>query len=304
MKNYLHQILAKYRMGLAGKNERQDVWDSPISRQMLEARWHESDPDFQSGQLPGFKQALRRGRRKEGIRRLSIAAVLVLPLLLTVSWIGLRRASVEMIEVGTSMAEQSSFTLPDGSLIWLNDGSKLRYPEKFKGEQREVWLEGAAFFDVAHNAEQPFVVHTAHESIKVLGTRFEVNAYADDHKSVVSLQSGSVELSNAHQKMLLTPGQEVSIDRNAGSMQSRMVSTAHISSWIFGEVRFEEATLGDIAKVLSRRFDIPIAVVDELQHNERFTLRLRDESLEETLELLSLTLPCKYNISPQQVTIY
>ncbi len=192
--------------------------------------------------------------------------------------------------------KRSMITLLDGTKIWLNSGSKLVYPTQFSADSREVFLEGQAYFDVAHQENNPFFVLTNDVKIKVLGTAFDVSAYLDDPKTQTVLVRGSVELSTnksgifQNKKAKLTPGTMVTLEKSTDVLKSTRVQVDEYVSWKEGYLVLRSAPLSEIIKKLSRFYKVEISLKDALIANETFsgTLDLADTA-DQVLEAIAAT---------------
>ena len=142
------------------------------------------------------------GNRKVYLTQMAqVAAVLLIPLLSIVAsylYIQSNEEHTELVEYYVPRGEQKQITLPDGTTAYLNSGTLLVYPQKFTGDIRSVYLIGEANFDVKKDKQHPFIVKTNHLKVKVLGTKFNVHAYAEDEKTTTTLESGSVVVQKAN----------------------------------------------------------------------------------------------------------
>ncbi len=150
-------------------------------------------------------------------------------------------------------------TLPDGSRAWLNSDSQLEYPLHFPGNIREVRLQGEGFFDVMRNEGQPFIVRTDHQTITVLGTEFNVNAYLGEPVST-TLVSGSVkinaDLRGGESNVLLVPGEQSVLNPLTGELNVYHVETKYFTLWKEGMVSIEDMSMEEILKIVSRKYDV------------------------------------------------
>lgn len=176
-------------------------------------------------------------------------------------------------------ARTSKIKLSDGSTVWLNSGSKLVYPAVFKGDRREVYLEGEAIFDVAHNKTQAFIVISQNQEIEVLGTVFGVTSYLDENIINTVLKSGSVQISyhkdssslTASDKMKISPGTIASYNKIDRGIVSEKVNVDNYFSWRDGFLVFKNNDLQFIMKRLSRYYNIEIEISDEILTNDSET---------------------------------
>lgn len=162
-------------------------------------------------------------------------------------------------------------TLSDGTRVWLNSESKLRYPVNFTGEQREVFVEGEAYFLVKHDAEHPFIVHAEGAGIEVLGTEFNVRTYEDE--VVTTLVNGRVCLSSGkkEQQMLLIPGEQGCVDKSSGDLQKQMVDTYLYTAWKDGRFVFRNTRMEELLNTLGRWYDLTVFYQNEVVKDIRFT---------------------------------
>jgi transmembrane sensor len=197
--------------------------------------------------------------------------------------------------------KRSSLTLSDGTRIWLNSGSKLVYPAKFAGKEREVYLEGQAYFSVSHSDDVPFFVHTREMKVKVLGTEFDISAYEDDHFTSAVLASGSIELSIPQQsifgakKTKITPGTRAVFQSDQSVLKTEQVDVREFISWKDGYLILEKAPLGDILKKLSRYYRVDITLKEEDLEKVTFsgTLHLQDD-IQQVLDIVATTTSLNY----------
>ena len=173
--------------------------------------------------------------------------------------------------------KRTQITLAEGTKVWLNSGSKLVYPAVFVGNKREVYIEGEAVFDVVHQKEKPFVVSTIDFDIKVLGTVFNVCAYADDQYSSAVLEQGKIELICGGssilfcEKLEILPGTMAVFDRKQKTIEQKQVNTQNYLSWREGYLIFNSEKLENILRKLGRYYNIEMVVNDNNLKNETFS---------------------------------
>ena len=192
---------------------------------------------------------------------------------------------------------QYSVELSDGSKIWLNSESKLKYPEIFKeGETRKVELVyGEAYFDISPSIENQntrFIVSTGKQEVEVLGTEFNIKAYKDEFNIYTTLLEGSVVLNNNLRKKTeeLIPGQQAILNKSTNEIKIAVVETRHEISWKNGLFSFKNKSLEDIMSVLSRWYDVEVKFVDEELRTVKFNGQLRkNQQLGNILELIKNT---------------
>ncbi|MEQ7798717.1 FecR domain-containing protein [Pedobacter sp. ASV1-7] len=180
--------------------------------------------------------------------------------------------------------------LADGSRVWLNSGSRLVYPNAFKGSKREVYLQGEAFFEVSHNKKQPFHVYVKDVDVKVLGTSFNVRAYSDEKNLKTTLVTGSVELSAEHNKNVarLIPGRMASYE-NGSQFNIHTVNTEIQTSWKSGYLFLRNEPLQNLLKTLERYYNVPV-ILEDNEENRYFSGRLTlQNDVKEVIEIIALT---------------
>ena len=178
--------------------------------------------------------------------------------------------------------KKSDLLLSDGTRVWINSGSKLIYPAAFNGENREVYLEGEAIFDVAHNEEKPFKVFSKNQEIEVLGTIFNVSAYLEDEQLNTVLKSGSVKLTylqDESKSFRITPGTLASLNVKTRKVERRKVNVDDYFGWRDGYLSLKQQPLDYIVAKLSRYYNIEILIFDEELSKETFSgkLDLKDD---------------------------
>ena len=158
-----------------------------------------------------------------------------------------------------------SLTLSDGTVVYMNADSKLRFPVKFDRNLRMVELEGEAYFKVQRNEKVPFIVKTSQISVQVLGTEFNVSAYAEDLVILTTLVSGDVNVFSEDEKesVILRPGEQAEFSRITHEIQLETVDVSYVTAWKDGRLRFQEKPLFEIMKNVARWYDVEIIYEDE-----------------------------------------
>jgi transmembrane sensor len=214
-------------------------------------------------------------------------------------------ASVDSLEIIAPIGSRTVVQLSDGSEVHLNYGSKIKYPQFFLSDTREIELEGEGFFEVAHNPEKPFIVKTRSLNIKALGTAFNVLAYSDNDVIETTLVNGKVfmEQKDADGKTktigALEPGQHVNYNVKTSAVTSTKGSVEKFVAWKDGKLVFEDASIVEVTKRLSRMFNVDIEVADDITDNI-YTVTFMDEPLFQILDLMSLASPVTYKVKPRK----
>lgn len=209
-----------------------------------------------------------------------VAAILLIPLLsiwIAYLYIQPNKEDTELVEYFVPRGEQKQITLPDGSIAHLNSGTLLIYPQKFNNDIRSVYLMGEAHFDVKKDSQHPFIVKTNHLKVKVLGTKFNVHAYAEDEKTITTLESGSVvvQKSNNEDIITLTPNEQLDYDNPTGEFNKKIIDASLYTGWTKGELNFAGMTLKDIFITIERIYDIHIIVPPHLTTTDVYTIKFK-----------------------------
>lgn len=187
-------------------------------------------------------------------------------------------------------ADVQEIRLPDGSRIWLNAGSRLRYDTAFSNGSREIWLQGEAFFDVAPVADKQFLVHSGNITTAVLGTSFNIDAYDTVHAITVTVSSGKVAVNDpSHMLAQLQPGQRVTCGPN-GRFKLDSVVARDSNAWTSGQLIFRDMKFSEVAKRLERKFGVQLVFRDASIGNCSITASFAANTpLKDILEMLALT---------------
>ena len=189
----------------------------------------------------------------------------------------------------------SKVELPDGSLVWLNAGSEITYNNYFSAEHREVTLSGEAYFDVTKNEALPLVVDCNELKVKVLGTRFNINAYDAGKSTEVVLEEGAVELITAKTNdsfYQMKPAERVIVNLQTNQYSAETVNTARYTSWREGIINIYGLPIGDLVKRLEKRYNQEFELTPEVQELH-YTFTIENEPLEDVLKLMEQITPVK-----------
>jgi transmembrane sensor len=205
---------------------------------------------------------------------------------------------VDSLEIIAPIGSRTVVQLTDGSKVHLNYGSRLKYPQTFTGDSREVLLTGEGYFDVAHNPEKPFIVNTGKLNVRALGTAFNVLAYPDNDAVQTTLVNGKVVLERTEAENVKTigamiPGQHVNYNVKTGTILSSKGNIEKYIAWKDGKLVFDETTILEAAEKLSRMFNVTIEVDDDIM-DYTYTVTFEDEPLFQILELMTVATPVRY----------
>ncbi|OWW24573.1 hypothetical protein B4Q04_14745 [Zobellia sp. OII3] len=305
----------KYIESLFADAEREEELKELLARHWEAFSQDDNFPDKSLGHLfqrPIGKPGCLGGKnisdvfRKIWMAYARVAAMLLLPLgLLYLVCINGQKENVldqvSSIRINAPLGSKLQFTLPDGSTGWLNSGSTLTYPPQF-GDTRDVYLVGEAWFDVKKNKHRPFNVVTPDVDISVLGTKFNVVAYKGEKTDVV-LESGKVLLKpkGDQQQLSMEPSERVVIDSKTNRVsRSNIVGDNKFSSWKDGKLVFRNDSMEEVAKRLSRWYNIDVTIENHTGKDLRLRAVFVDEDIEEVLRLLKMSFPIDYHIEDRK----
>lgn len=202
-------------------------------------------------------------------------------------------------------AGEYSFMLADGTKVWVNSDTKLRYPVKFLGDKRVVYLEGEAYFEVRKNENKPFIVRTfAGVDVEVLGTRFNVEAYKDSEKIKTTLIAGKVDVSKGEKSHILTPNQQLVFNMQSNTMVKKEVDAYMFVAWKDGKFLFENEKLETIMMKLSRWYNVEVFYMNQDVKDFHFTGDMeRYEDISTILKLIEESTDIKFRIKEKTIII-
>lgn len=236
-----------------------------------------------------------------------VAAVLVLPLMLALGYFYFKMGDFlqqqqVFVEISSPAGARTSLNLPDGSAVWLNGNSQIRYPADFK-QNRLVQLQGEALFQVHSDAKHPFLVQFHELTVKATGTKFNVNAYDESSTVAVILEEGKVQVydTNGKVKQLMTPGHELNFEKKTASMDYSKKNVSAYTEWANGRLVFENAPMSEVVSRLSHWYGIAVEIRDPELERLHFKATFENESLEEALKLLQSTSTFNYRFDKRHI---
>lgn len=237
-------------------------------------------------------------------------------------------------EVSTRLGSKSQVKLPDGSVVWLNAGSRITYDNQaFGKETREVTLVGEGFFDVTKDKTKPFIIHTASINIKVLGTAFNVKAYPEDKQTETSLIRGSIEVTiknRPNDKIILSPSEKLIVDNNMIAQKEKTNTSLPVSApiplqplvsinklkynpedstvaetqWINNKLIFRDESFADLAVRMERWYDVKIEISDPGLMQAKLNGIFESETIIQALEALRILIPFRYEQTGNKILIH
>ncbi len=209
---------------------------------------------------------------------------------------------VKMLEREVPKGQKARIYLPDGSIVWLNAESTLRYPERFEDNNRTVFLKGEAYFEVEKDSAKPFSVKTERIVVTALGTTFDVRAYSE-YDEEVALNTGKVLVKINDDQVILEPGQGIHLPKNTDLMKLINVVPEESFLWKDGLIYFEEATFSEVLEKLSRWYGVKFNVKNYNGKSWKYSATFKNEYLRNILESMSYSKDFTYEINDDNVSI-
>ncbi len=202
----------------------------------------------------------------------------------------------------------SEMVLPDGSIIFLNSDSRIKYSIDGKKGIREVFLNGEAWFDVEKNKNKPFVVHTPFYDVNVTGTQFNIKAYDSDNEVSTTLEEGEIIIQSTEnfrlaENIILKPGEQVVLDKNSRELLIKTVNTKWFTAWKDNKLIFVNTNMKEFIVILERKYGIDIEIKNKAILDLHVDCTLKNETIIEILEIIKKTLPVNYEIVGQKIEI-
>lgn len=269
---------------------------------------------------------------KETLKYAAIILAIATVGMLTYFMVGNRNEGNQSVwtSVEAPLGAKSLVTLPDGSKVWLNAGSKIKYPGTFGKKKREVFLEGEAYFDVSKSKNSMFIVRTGYININVLGTEFNVKAYAEENtiqttlvKGIITVTGEKSKITGIDHEIYLKPNQSITfiknkehvvktnlkikkeVSRNKENVENLVflpkIDPVVYTSWKDDRWKIQSESLSDLAIKLERKYNVKFKFNDESLKAYKFTGILRDETLEQMLNVIKLSAPIDYSIKENTV---
>lgn len=190
--------------------------------------------------------------------------------------------------------EKSKMELSDGTVVWLNAGSTLKYSNRFNAANREVELDGEAYFEVTKHNGATFIVKTGSYDVQVKGTKFNVTAYSDDSFVTTTLLEGAVDLLYKGQAIGMSPGESVRLDRVSNKFTRNKVNAVQAKAWSENRIEYDAITLKELVTKLSRQYNVNITLESGKNESKEFRVSIRNgETIGEVLNAISEIIPIK-----------
>lgn len=214
-----------------------------------------------------------------------------------------RAGAMQYNTINTPRGGQYHIQLPDGTNVWLNAASALKYPAAFTGSERRVELTGEAYFEVAANAAQPFFLQVNNMTVQVLGTNFNVNAYADEQTISTTLLSGSVKIVSGRYDHTLLPGQKALVNKEQSTINTITTDTEDEIAWKNGIFLYNNTDIASVMRQISRWYDVNISYQGTMTDNSFTGSISRNADISQVLKLLELTGGVHFKVTGKNITV-
>ncbi|MEO8820118.1 MAG: FecR domain-containing protein [Ginsengibacter sp.] len=212
--------------------------------------------------------------------------------------------TVQYNTITTPRGGQYQLVLEDGSKVWLNAASSIRFPTAFTGKERDVQITGEAYFEVVHNAEMPFHVKVNDMEVTVLGTHFNISAYEDEGLIKTTLLEGSVKVSNKDKSVMIVPGEQAQIAENTNQINiKKQVDLEEVVAWKNGKFIFHDADIQAIMRQLERWYNITVSYGPNLSNEEFEGVISRNVNLSQILSMLQKTSAVKFEVDGRRIIV-
>ncbi len=281
--------------------EIKNIWDAPLSKRL--------NFDDTRAKIK-LNKAIKKERRKIQLHTYSraiAAASILLIVVATFTYQHLKvpqqvdpqEKTIHFITKHSELGEQLRITLPDASVVQLNAGSSIRFPEKFDTDKRQITLSGEAFFEVTKDPNRPFEVKTNNVTTTVLGTSFNIKAF-EHEQATVTVATGKVEVETKNgastDKLLLLPNQQAVYNKKENHFKMEEVDSQHYFAWTSGTIRFNNDPLEEVVKILERWYNVKIQLDRHIKKSMRIQGSYTDKKLYTILDGLGYiyNLDCHY----------
>ena len=293
------EIFKRFYTGLQTKRDEKELLESNQINSMMEEQWEHPEAVKGKVKAPDFDAIFSRIEQKAytetkvrrfPVYRLVAGIALLAGLTAALYFFFQKDTVIKQLQFATAPGEIKSFSLPDGSTLWLGENSSVSYPANFT-DSRVIDMEGLVFFKVIKN-NTPFKVNAGMLSVEVTGTSFSVSNYKNTNEIEATLVEGAVNITDSKGQLIkqLKPNEKIIFNKASGSFEVKNVNAKELTLWKESKLTFNNTSLIDIANELGKRYGIHFEV-DESVAAYNFTFSLSDETLEETISLIRSMAP-------------
>jgi len=313
------QLTKQFYLGQTSEDEEEELYDFMNTHPEYMKIFNRYNSDFQASNqatnLAWERLSIRRKPIPEAktstIRNLfpffRYAAVFLLALLCYYGVQQLSYKSESYCELIVPKGQKSQLLLPDGSKVWINSESKLRYPTNFSKESRFLELSGEAYFQVTHDENHPFIVRTNEYDVKVHGTEFNLMAYDDFGRTETILLKGSVEIIDAHnsESIILKPNEKLTYSKTDGKYKVTSNTEPNVGAWKDNQFVFIDVPFKELCSRLSRWYDVDVVLADTDLEKIRYRGNFKNkETIWQVMDIIKTTTPIDYKLQDRKLTIF
>lgn len=323
MEHYFDELIAKFLAGETNRLEQQELekWlnlsdNNRAYFQQMKVIWH-SHKKISVSEISALNSIKNKIKSPSLIKNIwrswqKIAAVLIIPIMIFSSQsLFVKKQKISnnfqvpsVQEVSTPFGAFTYLVLPDSSKVWLNSGSRIKFPQQFKYDKRIVFLEGEAYFEVKSNVFKPFIVLTDKFNVKATGTKFNIRAYSQDESPQVALVKGIVAVTGKSKNnpftVNLKPHHVLNFNDKKSSISSVESDIYKCYAWKDGKLVFRNDPFEEVARRMSIQYNADIELRGEKLKQYSFRATFKNESLEQVLNLLKLSSPFVYRQLPPE----
>jgi transmembrane sensor len=294
-------LLKKYRSGQCTPEEIARIHNWFYSFETAD------DPEFTAAANEAAENVITtlfpRKRYMPVILRVAAVSLLVLGAGLLFFFLQRKPAPVTYAQINVEKGKRKKLTLPDGTTVTLNALSELSIPSDFGQNNRELILKGEGVFDVTKDETKPFIVHTGALKTVVLGTSFDIKAYPEDEAIQVAVLTGKVRVEKEEEIVAASIERNQLLVYTATEHHIKIADAAQIADWQANNYYFDQATVPEIADILERQYNISIKLIGSTKRTCRYTLQLKNETIEHAMSLLAQLSGITYHINNHEIKI-
>lgn len=326
--SYINQLIRKFISGKISKEELRDLnkwYDSKLNEEEVFIDSFESKEQIRNRMLSKLKNEIQieENRNKISLIRFrqiggmvaSVAAIVIISITLFINLQNkksnekeLAASNITYLERANPNGQKSKVILTDGTIVWLNAASKIRFPEKFELTERRISLEGEAFFDVTRDENRPFVIQSKNALTTVLGTTFNIKSYEKEPVQI-TVASGRVKVnmentgSLGNDELVLVQNEQVIFSPESGELTKKNVDSNYFLSWKEDVIRFDNTKLSEVVKTLERWYDKKITIENEKLKNCKLVAEYKNEKLYNVLQSLKFSLGIDFQVLDDEIII-
>lgn len=280
----------------------QAVWNNLLQEGMsyesnIDNMWKKIECRIRESEPRVVQFSLSRLRRFAAVASVLLLMLLSFTIYTTNQW----QKAGTMEQTYSAMGGKSKVILPDGSKVWLNTESDIKYTSSAWGKERKVELNGEALFEVVKDTDRPFIVQTGKFEVVVHGTTFNVDAKEEYEEMSVSLINGAVSVKSGNEVKSISPGEEAICTKNTGAIKVNKADVGFAALWAQESLRFEKKSIKELSRYLSKWYGVKIIIDPAIPNDQAYTFSVKNEPLEEILRLMARLNPVKYSFDEDNV---